>query len=252
MTQTLTQSIGQMPSAWGDKLGNDTDTLKKASTDFEAFFMGQVMEEAHKAIPKSDLMGDSMGLDLYQSLFIQETVKQACATGRGFGLSKYFTEKRHATPAINDLKKLSDAKSNPSLPVKEFIVASPLPSLDISSAFGIRRDPFKHKLKHHDGIDLKGKQGTPIEAAADGKVSYSGVMKGYGNVVILDHGNGYETLYAHNQKNDVTVGESIKQGQVIGNIGKTGKATGPHLHFEVRKDGAKINPVTVFNFVRNV
>ncbi|PZO08860.1 MAG: hypothetical protein DCF27_07465 [Lysobacteraceae bacterium] len=112
----------------------------------------------------------------------------------------------------------------------------------ISSNYGTRTDPFGRGSAHHLGIDIDANSGDPITAAAEGVVSFSGVRNGYGNVVEIDHGNGYKTLYAHNSSNLVRVGDVVRAGQLIGKVGSTGRSTGSHLHFEVMLNGRQVNP----------
>ncbi len=109
----------------------------------------------------------------------------------------------------------------------------------IVSRFGFRVFPWRG---FHSGIDISGSHGTPIKSAADGVVEYAGWMTGYGKTVIVDHGFGYKTLYAHASNFAVSTGNRVKKGQVIAYIGSTGYATGAHLHYEVIRNGNKINP----------
>ncbi len=117
----------------------------------------------------------------------------------------------------------------------------------ISSYFGKRTDPFTGKPANHTGIDFAGKLGDPVAAVADGVVTWSADRYGYGVMVEINHGNGYSTRYAHNAENLVVVGDEVKKGQAVARMGETGRATGPNLHFEVLKDGRRVNPV---NFIR--
>jgi murein DD-endopeptidase MepM/ murein hydrolase activator NlpD len=112
----------------------------------------------------------------------------------------------------------------------------------VSSYFGPRTHPIRRRPEHHTGIDVPAPSGTRINAAARGIVRTAGVMGGFGLTVIIDHGNGYSTLYAHNSRNRVTVGQEVAQGQHIADVGSTGTSTGPHLHFEIRRNGVPINP----------
>lgn len=112
----------------------------------------------------------------------------------------------------------------------------------ISSSYGGRNDPFGRGRAHHLGIDIDANTGDPVTAAAEGVVSYSGVRNGYGNVVEIDHGNGYKTLYAHNSANLVRSGDVVRAGQQIAKVGSTGRSTGSHLHFEVQLNGRQVNP----------
>lgn len=117
----------------------------------------------------------------------------------------------------------------------------------IASGFGYRIDPVYKTIKMHAGLDFAAPQGTPIYATADGTVSTSGnTGNGYGNHVIIKHGYGYETLYGHMVKVKSRAGETVKRGEVIGWVGSTGKSTGPHCHYEVHKNGNKIDPVYFF------
>ena len=113
----------------------------------------------------------------------------------------------------------------------------------ISSGFGWRIDPFTGKRAWHAGIDLAVPEGTPVEACWPGKVVFAGEKGGYGKVVILEHKNGYHTVYGHNAKILVQEGEFVSGGQRIALSGNTGRSTGPHLHFEVRKGDVALNPM---------
>ena len=113
----------------------------------------------------------------------------------------------------------------------------------ISSYFGKRTDPFTGKAAIHTGIDFAGKSGAEITAVADGIVTWSADRYGYGIMVELNHGNGYSTRYAHNLENLVSIGDEVKKGQVVALMGKTGRATGPNLHFEVLHNGSRVNPL---------
>ncbi|MFN8370824.1 MAG: M23 family metallopeptidase [Bacteriovoracaceae bacterium] len=118
----------------------------------------------------------------------------------------------------------------------------PVPSSQrVSSGFGQR-----HR-KHHDGIDIPASVGSHILAAYDGKVIYSGkAIRGFGNLTIISHKNGFYTIYAHARRNYTKKGQFVYQGQVIAQVGNTGRSTGPHLHFEVRKFDTAVNPVPFF------
>ena len=118
----------------------------------------------------------------------------------------------------------------------------PVKSGWISSGFGERNDPFTGKLTKHAGLDFAGKNGSDVLSVARGVVIWSGTRHGYGNTIEIDHGNGYVTRYAHSQELLVHVGERVTAGQKIAKMGETGRATSPHVHFEVLKDGRAINP----------
>jgi Peptidase family M23 len=114
--------------------------------------------------------------------------------------------------------------------------------IDMTSPFGVRMDPFVHEAAMHTGIDFRGETGEPIHATAAGTVTIAGWTGGYGKMVELDHGNGLATRYGHLSEIDVSVGDKIRIGQVIGKLGSTGRSTGPHLHYETRVNGEAVNP----------
>lgn len=113
----------------------------------------------------------------------------------------------------------------------------------ISSEYGMRKDPFNGEMAFHDGIDLAVKRGTGITALKDGVVTFSGFQGGYGNTVVVRHEDGLETLYGHASRTHVREGQTVKAGTVLADVGSTGRSTGPHLHFEVRKNGDAVNPL---------
>ena len=117
----------------------------------------------------------------------------------------------------------------------------------IASGFGMRIDPVYGTPKMHKGLDFTAPQGTPIYATGDGKVEMAGFDEsGYGNHVVINNGYGYETLFGHMVRVKVRAGEKVKRGQTIALVGSTGKSTGPHCHYEVWKNGNKINPINYF------
>ncbi len=120
----------------------------------------------------------------------------------------------------------------------------PVTSGWVSSHFGKRTDPFTGKQAYHYGVDFAGKEGSRILSVASGVVTWSGDRYGYGTMVEVDHGNGYVTRYGHNKTNLVNVGDVIQKGDAIALMGSSGRSTGPHVHFEVLRNGKAVNPVT--------
>ncbi len=120
----------------------------------------------------------------------------------------------------------------------------------MSSGFGARTDPFSGSREYHRGLDFAGREGTEIHAVAAGVVTWSGDRYTFGNMVEINHGNGYITRYAHNKKNLVKVGDVVERGQVIALMGSTGRSTAPHVHFEVIKNGRTVDPLRYIRAAR--
>lgn len=130
-------------------------------------------------------------------------------------------------------RRLSEAGSVSGRPVTQGYLSSP---------FGRRNDPFTGQPRMHKGVDFAAREGSDVVAVAAGVVTWSGRKVGYGTTVEVNHGDGYVTLYAHNKENLVRVGELVQRGQAIAKVGSSGRSTGPHVHFEVIKNGRQVNP----------
>ena len=141
------------------------------------------------------------------------------------------------------LSVLESVLMNQNLNARVYPAGRPVKSGWMSSYFGRRTDPFTGKPANHRGVDFAGKEGAEVIAVADGVVTWSASRYGYGELVEINHGNGYSTRYAHNSANLVAVGEVVRKGQTVALMGDTGRATGPNLHFEVLHKGQRVNPV---------
>lgn len=117
----------------------------------------------------------------------------------------------------------------------------------LESGYGVRSDPFSGEGAYHTGIDISSPMGTRVQATADGQVVCSGMSAGYGRLVIIDHGNGYQTYYGHLSRLGVMVGQELRRGDSVGLVGMSGRSTGPHLHYEVRVGSAPVNPYRFLN-----
>lgn len=126
--------------------------------------------------------------------------------------------------------------------------SNPLMAMSLTSSFGSRKHPVLKKVLNHAGVDLKAKTGTKVVSAREGVVSFAGRASGYGKLIIIKHSDGYETRYAHLSQIDVKKGQKISQNQHIALSGATGRVSGPHLHFEIRKNGKIENPLTYLKF----
>jgi murein DD-endopeptidase MepM/ murein hydrolase activator NlpD len=178
--------------------------------------------------------GEIAGEQLHAEMFM-EALADAVAQSGGLGLSKVLES------SLGEANKLSDAPNEAPRPAAD-ASASPKTPGSISSGFGMRTHPIDGVQKFHTGVDLRGSEGTPILAAESGVVRSAGTRGGYGNAVEIDHGNGVSTLYGHASELGVKPGDHVEKGQQIGEVGMTGHATGPHLHFEVRVEGKPVDP----------
>ncbi len=157
-------------------------------------------------------------------------------------------QERAEAAARAEIARLTSGSSSSSTPYSGGAFAWPSTSSYITSSYGTRTHPITGKVKTHTGLDIGAAHGTDIYAAADGTVLISGWNTGgYGNYVVIDHGGGLTTLYAHCSSLVVSAGQKVTRGQVIAKCGSTGMSTGPHLHFEVLKNGSHTNPMAYFN-----
>ncbi|MGL5054012.1 MAG: peptidoglycan DD-metalloendopeptidase family protein [Cetobacterium sp.] len=126
--------------------------------------------------------------------------------------------------------------------------SNPLVAMTLTSSFGSRKHPVLKKLLNHGGVDLRAKIGTKVVSTRDGVISFAGRASGYGKLIIIKHSDGYETRYAHLSKIDIKKGQKVSRGEYIALSGATGRVSGPHLHFEIRKKGKVTNPLTYLKF----
>jgi murein DD-endopeptidase MepM/ murein hydrolase activator NlpD len=240
---------------------------KKAAEDFVALLFMEVLKTMRASIPKGGLFNsDSIENDVYTSMGDTE-VARAIAGREALGL-RQMIEKALDHPTASMLNRsapkdidtpapkafrgagIPTSISNPGLNAIEGRVHDLEPPVGgkISSNFGVRPDPWTGVKRFHKGIDVAAPVGTPVKAAAAGKVAFSGWADGYGKLVTIDHGDGTLTRYGHNGLNLVQVGDVVTAGQQIALVGATGRATGPHLHFEVERNGETVDPAQIVDF----
>ncbi len=222
----------------GLKGRKDLEAVKSVAKEMESLFAFEMI----KAMRQTTLASseNSFGKDVYMSMFDMEIARLFAEKGLGLQdmLIKGFNS--HIDPP--SFSSIS-AGSEPLFPK---IRPSFLPVAgEISSSFGMRKHPIYGDYRFHHGVDISAPEGTPVYSAMSGRVIFSGEEAGYGNVVVVDHGNGYITKYAHNRVNLVKEGDYVDAAAVIAEVGSTGASTGPHLHFEVRYDGKSIDPINV-------
>ncbi len=161
-------------------------------------------------------------------------------------------DKMEQSNLINQYKETIAQMEQTNKELKHIPTIWPAASYSISSNFGIRSDPFNNSSSFHAGIDIKGNTGTPVYSSADGTIILAEDYGGYGNTIKIRHSNMYVTLYAHLSEIKVKQGDSVKKGENIGSIGSTGRSTGPHLHYEIIKNGEPIDPHPFMNIYKDI
>jgi murein DD-endopeptidase MepM/ murein hydrolase activator NlpD len=257
--------------------------LREAAEQFEAILLNQLtsaLAKTEETEGEEPLFGGDGGSGLAKQMFAEQMAVTMAQSG-GVGLADLIvqrslgrlpngpttSDKPHASipgdakhnfsamiekgskelPRASDLFKTKTVGEVPSLAKTssdDGLVTMTFPAKGrISSGFGNRFHPIDKKAKFHGGIDIAVPRGTPVKAAADGVVKFAGWRGGYGYAVVVEHTDGSETLYAHNDKLLVEKGQEVDAGDQLSLSGSTGKSTGPHLHFEVRLNGTLVNPM---------
>jgi len=201
---------------------------------------------------------ESTGLDLsdYMSAFTGDEFSGVGGPGINIvDLEPYINEdedtadfSRYLVRASNHLDELSVLQAA----INNLPLLRPTDVFRMTDGFGMRRDPFNRRLRMHYGLDFAGPSGTPVMATAAGTVIRAGTMSGYGRVIEIDHGNGITTRYGHLRRINVSVGDEVSARQVIGQLGSTGRSTGPHVHYEVRFHGEPLDPLPFLEAGRHV
>ena len=238
--------------------GSDRDeAMWEVSRGFEEMFLDILMRSMRQVKLGPDPLTDSSAGRMYQSMLDQELVHLIGENG-GMGLSDkiYDYLSRSCDPQNTVASPLAMLEGYGRPPLRSmgtdsaadldpFSGNGPLTapvSGRVTSEFGMRSDPLDGTQRFHSGIDIACPTGTPIRAAGAGRVVFAGDRGGYGLCVVVDHGDGLSTLYAHQNRLLVDKGDPVAAGQAVGLSGSTGRSTGPHLHFEVRRDGQAVNP----------
>lgn len=202
--------------------------------------------------------------DLYRVLLEAEPIEDRNPSLKKISLSEDYSDMQSFSKELNDLSRRLDILTVRSqiqlqsyqelwkLSQKKEEIFSCIPAISpvknpkVVSGFGMRYHPIYKILRRHTGVDLIGRRGTPIYATADGVISRENAGSGYGVAIIINHGYGYKTLYAHLSKKAVRPGQKVKRGELIGYMGSSGVSVSPHLHYEVIKNGVKVNPIHYF------
>lgn len=246
-------------------LANKSDQKKliSAARNFESFMLSFMFKEMYKSIPKSEVFGKTHHKDIFMGLYMDEVTKKAKLSNTGIAsqLIKQYTDQK---PLKDDLNNISSTTSNFTTQISDKIkelagrfklnksakkifrdFATMIDKIDhkLSSDYGMRIHPISGQDKLHEGTDFALNTGTKVKLPSKGEVIFAGDNGGYGKTVIVDHGHGITSLYAHLSEITVKVGDRLGKKALVGKVGSTGVSTGPHLHFEVRKDGKTIDPM---------
>lgn len=211
------------------------------------------LSELQARLMRLDVLGEQLtsisSLDSGEFVFGQPPAfggPESESLGNSYTPPDFLQAINHLSQKIDDrehqLETLNALLVNRKLHSDSFIAGRPVQKGWMSSHFGRRIDPFTGQSAWHDGVDFAGKEGASIVSVAAGLVTWSGKRDGYGYMIEVNHGDGFSTRYAHNKENSVSVGDVIKKGQVIALMGSTGRSTGPHVHFEVYKNGRAVDP----------
>jgi murein DD-endopeptidase MepM/ murein hydrolase activator NlpD len=241
------------------------EKVKQLAQEFESLLMGQMLKEMRKSMLSDDEKQEP-GFGAANMTEMMDTALGAALTkAGGFGLSDVMlrgidrqfpsaaAQGASGAPAVPQgigtsvplAMPLSNASPVPApalAPAVEATTPVTAPSGRVSSAYGWRADPLNGQARFHKGTDIALAYGHEVQAAASGRVAFAGETPGYGMTVVIDHGAGLETRYAHLSGYSVRVGDTVGSGQVVARSGNSGRSTGPHLHFEVTQGGRAIDP----------
>jgi murein DD-endopeptidase MepM/ murein hydrolase activator NlpD len=232
------------------------ENRREAAIKFEAYLAQIMVREMRKTVP--DGMFGGQALQVFTDLLDQE-VSERIAEGGRLGLADQLMAQMGEPEGPGPAGRLAASLSVPYLPgpLPGMPEAAPatgprngkLPVLGrISSRFGKRSDPFHGNTRHHHGIDIAAAEGSPIRAAEGGVVVMAGEQGGYGKLIVVEHRDGSQAFYAHCSAIEVEPGQQVRAGAPIGRVGQTGRATGPHLHFELRQGGEAVDPFEVYGW----
>lgn len=228
---------------------SDTSKVKpeEAARQFESYLAQLMIREMKKTVPEG--MFNSPAMEVFSDLFDAE-IATRLSEGQGLGLAAQITARITGQPLHGQAQPRGLRPEHGVSPLSAGDVSGArLPVVGrFTSRFGQRADPFDGSRRNHQGVDIAAARGAPVSPVMSGVVTMAGPRNGYGNVVVVDHGNGLTTLYAHCDSLDVAAGQAVSPGDIIARVGDTGRATGPHLHFEVRSEGRAVDPMDTFGW----
>ena len=249
----------QMLSQWRLQLAQQESLVSQAQTQIIDELSGITLQvaELEARIIRLDALGEQVATkaELNNGEFdfslrpalggpkIETDNSDLIAINNDLPLTKMLAElNAHVEKSEQELILLDKQLAAKELRLEAFVAGKPIKKGWMSSSYGHRIDPFNGRKAWHDGVDFAGAEGSDVIAVAGGIVTVASSRRGYGNIVELNHGNGYVTRYAHNSSLTVKVGDIVEKGQVIALMGSSGRSTGPHVHFEVLRNGKSVNP----------
>ncbi len=234
--------------------GLDHKALKEACRRFEGLFVNYLLKGMRRTVSETKLIHGGYGETIWREMHDQALAEEAGKSG-ALGLGEILYRQLaglDAAPSPNQAKMTARTYLEAAGPAgnrreeAEAVETVLWPvSGRISDRFGLRRHPILGVERMHNGLDIAAPEGTPVRAAADGRVTFAGWKEGYGYFVEIDHGDGLVTRYGHNRENSVEVGQRVARGQIIAKVGSTGLSTGPHVHFEVVRNGRPTDPLAL-------
>lgn len=237
---------------------DDPRRVAELAHQFEALFIGQMLrqmrqsltmagdDEEDKSSKPFEAMTDQMDTALAQNLSENGGLGIAQVIIDAFNQQQSSRAPGAVAKANAGVAPVAVPLTTPQTPValpSSDPTAMPLPASHVTSKFGWRSDPLTGQAKFHKGVDLRAAYGQPVASVASGKVVQAGAQGGYGLSVVVEHGSGIRTRYAHLSEVSVKAGEAVADGETIGKAGQSGRSTGPHLHFEILADGRPVDPV---------
>lgn len=259
----LQGTVGSADRVPGAGAATSSTPVARLAEEFEAMLLLQMVRQMRQSLLEEDAEGKGLGLDTMTETFNFEFARYLARSG-GVGVGRLIEEALPAeagargvplevTAGFVGAPTRVAASGAPDIPERsaprpivepEGALSLPFPT-GVSSPYGWRADPLGAGRRFHAGVDLQAAYGREVPTAASGRVVVAGEQGAYGQTVVVEHSDGVRTRYAHLSAITVEVGQQLAKGEVLGRVGQSGRATGPHLHFEILKDGVKLNPLEV-------
>ena len=240
-----------------EKAGGESG-LRRVAREVESLFLEHLLKNMGRSLSGDSAFGKGGPASIKEQIVYSEVAKYISEAG-GIGLADLLYESlTEGGAGTGKISYVSESALYPWVRSKygktaETVLTGAVENGDyllrpckgwISSPFGFRKDPITGRRAFHTGIDIAAPAGTPVLASMDGRIVFSGRMRGYGRIVVVEHAGNVRTRYAHNKKNLVKEGDMVKRGEKIALVGRSGRATGDHLHFEIEENGRKMDPLS--------